>query len=239
MTVTTRIALVSALAGLAVCHTARVAPAQITQADTKRTTTTLRRPALHGLALQEGLNLIDRAPNGASLVARVVGDQITEWQVFDSAGPIALAQKKKNGGDLGYCETCQLTGGTCAIVVGGEGGIGCCWANWGCQVCDFNGENCTMQCETQKCKDANSKPGGGNAPDPGDIATVMPDGSRTLFDASRSRWTLTRSNGEQIHVPLAASTNACAVCTQRPGDNTCWSLPCLPVKTNAYTPAVR
>lgn len=238
MMFTTRFVLASAAAGLVALHTSPSAPAQNVQPVTKRTTTTLRRPALHGLALREGLNLIDRAPSGATLVASVKAGEITDWQVFDSAGPVAqLQQKKKDGGDdPGYCQTCALTGGTCAIVVGGEGGIGCCWENWGCQVCDFDGENCSMQCETQKCKDANSQPGkGGDAPDDGDVVTIVPDGSRVFFDASESQWTLTRPGGEPIHVPVAASPSACTICTDRPDDNTCWALPCLPVKTSTYS----
>ncbi len=238
MIVTTRIVLASTLAAMTVSCTSQLTPVQNTQSDTRRTTTTLRRPALQGLPLREGLNLIDRTPSGASLVARVKGDEITEWQVFHPAGPIALLlQKKKDdgGGDLNYCQVCALTGGTCGIVVGGEGGIACCWDDWGCQLCDFDGENCMMQCETQKCRDANNQPGnGGDAPDDGDVATVVPDGSRAFFDASESRWTLTRPGGEAIHVPVATSRNTCTVCTDRPGDNTCWALPCLPVKTSTY-----
>ena len=243
MTTMTRVvALASALVFLAGCRTPSDEPAQKTLPEIGRTTTTLRRPALHGLVLEEGLNLIDRAPTGANLVARVVGDEITEWQVFDATGPVALAQKKKDDGDLSYCEVCQLTGGTCAIVVGGDGGMGCCWANWGCQVCDFDGENCTIQCDTQECKDANDQsgtPGGGNAPDPGDIATVVPDGAKTFFDAATSRWSVTTPTGQRMHVPSATSTNDCAVCASRPDDNTCWSLPCLPAKTSTYRPALR
>lgn len=33
-------------------------------------------------------------------------------------------------------------------------GYSCCWSNWGCYAC-INGE-CSMHCNTQRCKDANN-----------------------------------------------------------------------------------
>ena len=241
ITLTTRMAaLATVIAVLAGC-TQTSAPAPYKSSDDKRTT--FRRPALHGLALEEGLNFIDRAPNAASLLARVVGGQITEWQVFDASGPVALDfQKKKDGNDPDpdYAQMCLISGGTLLFIVGGDGGIGCCWENWGCQECDSSGENCVMKCETQACRDANDQPGtgGGNAPEPGDIATFAPGGWKTFLDASTSRWSVTTPAGQEIHVPSITTANECPVCTSRPDGNICWSLPCLPAKVSTFNPGL-
>ena len=236
MILTTYIAaLATVVAVLAGCKPTST-PAPNSSADDKRLATTFRRPALHGLALEEGLNLIDRAPSGASLVARVVGEEITEWQVFDPAGLIATAKKKNDDDDIpNYCYACELTGGTCwEISIRKE----CCWENWGCQICDGAGQNCKMNCETKPCEDANSQPGKrGDSPNPGEVGNIVPDGSRTLFDARTSRWSVTRPTGERMHVPLVTSINDCAVCTERTYDNVCWALPCLPAKTSTYKSA--
>jgi hypothetical protein len=238
MRVTTRAAILASVAmALAACSTPTVAPTPGTTPPDAGAAATLRRPVLHGLALEEGLNLIDRTPAGQRLVARVVGDEIREWQVFDSGGgPVSLAQKKDDDDDIpDYCHVCGLGGGTCTSL---PGQLRCCWADWGCQVCDAKGENCKMECKTQACKDAQSGKGGGNAPDPGDIATALPDGSRTFFDASTSQWSLTTPAGDRMHIPRATLIKECTVCTARPGDNNCWALPCLPAKTSLYKQAL-
>lgn len=231
MTLTNRMAaLAMVMAVLAGC-TPTSAPARYKSSDDKRTT--FRRPALQGLALEEGLNVIDHTPAGPSLVARVVGGEITEWQAFDADGAVVMAMKK-NDDDIpgGYCHVCELTGGECSEISVEKA---CCWIGWGCQVCDGKGKNCKMECETPACEDANSQPGKrGGGPDDGPIATVLPDGSRTFFEPGASRWIMTRPTGERIHVPLATSVNDCAVCTARAGNNVCWALPCLPAKTSAF-----
>ena len=237
--ITTRAVIVASLAVILVgCGTPNVEPAKATPPPGNDPAATLRRPLLHGLVLEEGLNLIDRAPTGERLIARVVGDEIREWQIFDSSGgSVALQQKKDDDDDIpGYCHVCQLSGGSCTSP---PGQMRCCWADWGCQVCDGTGENCKMECQTQPCKDAqSSKTGRGNAPDDGDIATILPDRSVTFFDASASRWSLTTPGGGQIHIPRTPSGDGCAVCTAQPNDNTCWRIPCLPAKTTLFRPAL-
>jgi hypothetical protein len=239
MTFTTRTAILASLAAaLAGCSTPTVAPPAGTTPAGNNAAATLRRPVLHGLALEEGLNLIDRAPSGQRLVARVVGDEIREWQVFDSSGgSVALQQKKDDEDDIpNYCHVCEMGGGTCTTPPGQNR---CCLPDWGCEVCDVKTDTCKMECKTQACKDAQTgKTDGGNAPDPGDIATVLPDGSTTFFDASTSRWSLRTPTGERINIPRATSSDGCVVCTARPNDNTCWRLPCVPAKTSLYRPAL-
>ena len=219
------------------CGTPSVEPAKGATPAGHEAATTLRRAVLHGLVLEEGLNLIDRTPTGDRLVARVVGDEIREWQVFDSSGgSVALQQKKDDDDpDPNYCNACQYGGGTCTSL---PGQLRCCWPDWGCQVCDGKAKNCKMECQTPACKEAqSSKTGGGNAPRDGDVATILPDRSRVFFDASTSRWSLTTPAGAQLHIPRAASRDGCAVCTARPSSNTCWKVPCLPAKTSLYGPA--
>jgi hypothetical protein len=239
-TITIRVAIVASLAvTVAGCGTPTVELAKGTTPAGNEAATTLRRAVLHGLVLEEGLNLIDRAPTGERLVARVLGDEIREWQVFDSSGGTVALQQKKDGDDdpdPDYCSMCQSGGGTCTSL---PGQLRCCWADWGCQVCDGKAKNCKMECQTLACKEAqSSKTGGGNAPDDGDVATVLPDRSTAFFDASTSRWSLTTPAGARIRIPRAASGDGCAVCTARPNGNTCWSVPCLPAKTSLYRPAL-
>jgi hypothetical protein len=69
-------------------------------------------------------------------------------QVSDSSKDVAMRWLTQ--GQQQFKADCELSGGTYMM----SSGLGkCCWANWGCLKCQSNG-NCTMECETKECEDA-------------------------------------------------------------------------------------
>lgn len=190
----------------------------------------IRRPVLERLSLQEGLNLIDRDPSGLRLVARVEGGQIVEWQVSDQNGPLPVFQQSDDG--MGFHAACKLSGGDPETAP--NGALVCCWANWGCLVCDpeGSGQQCWMACLTPKCRDANRElvvaPGDLDEPPlPGGLV-ALPGGENVAVDPDTPRWTLTDAAGVSMEVPARKKDGLCSICVPRESGIVCWELACVP-----------
>ncbi len=191
--------------------------------------TVIRRPVLERLPLQEGLNLIDRDPSGLRLVARVEGGQIMEWQVSDENGPLPVFQQSGDG--MSFHEACRLSGGVPETAP--NGALVCCWANWGCLVCDPEGpdQECWMACRTQKCRDANGElvvaPDDPDEPPlPGGLV-ALPGGEVLAVDPDTPCWTLTDAAGASMDVPARRKDGLCSICVPRESGIVCWELTCL------------
>ena len=192
--------------------------------------TVLRRPALDRLRFVEGLNVVDRAPSGVSLAARVSENEITDWRVFDDQGDVVFQQRSDDG--MSFDEACILSGGTPGEVVGGgRFTLACCWSDWGCLVCTADGTECEMECDTQRCRDANQvalPPVDPNDPDGPPSVAVNPDQLVIAVDPETPGWTVVDAGGLQMHLAATRRGDSCPVCVQHGDANVCWELPCLP-----------
>jgi len=196
----------------------------------------LRHPILDRMHLVEGANVVDRAPSGLSVVALLSGTEITDWQVFDANGKVVFQQKADDG--MGWWDACLLSDGEPSLAAGKITGVDCCWDNWGCLICDFDEENCTMDCETKECKDANGQalpPVHPEDPLGQPSVAASPDGLVIAVDPAEPGWTVLNAADIQMHLATRRSDGVCPICAWDGEGYVCWELPCLPAKTNADT----
>lgn len=193
----------------------------------------LRRPALDRLRLVEGPNVVDRAPSGLNLVALVRGTEITDWQVFDAQGNVVFQKKADDG--MSWWDACTLSGGEPSIAVG-RFSVDCCWDNWGCLLCTEDEQTCKMDCDTQKCRDANGQalpPVHPEDPTGPPSVAVNPDGLVIAVDPGRSGWTVLNAASVRMHLASRRSDGVCPICALYGEGYVCWELPCLPARINA------
>jgi len=187
----------------------------------------VRSPILSRLQLTEGLNVIDRASSGLGLAARVEGDRVTDWRVFDDEGMVVF--KKQSKDNLNWTDACLISGGEPGFHI--DGRLACCWEGWGCLICTQDEQTCEMKCETQQCKDANGQALPPVAPeDPSDRPSVAVNPDRLIIavDPESPGWTVMDAAGVRMHLAPRDSQDTCPICARSADSDVCWKLPCLP-----------
>lgn len=197
----------------------------------------LRRPGLEQIALQEGVNVVDRAPSGLSLAAVVHGDEIVDWRVFDDDGEVVFQQRAP--GDLSWQDACETSGGMWFLSNNPACAKMCCWSNWGCLCCTADEQQCEMRCDTAACRDANGQalpPVNPDDPEGRPSVAVNPDRLVIAADPDTPGWTAVGAAGVRMQLPGRKNAGKCPVCVPARGGSVCWEVACLPARIDAAGP---
>lgn len=191
----------------------------------------LRRPALDQLQLVEGFSVIDRSSSGLSIAGMVSGNMITDWRVFDDQGEVMF--QSKDDDVLSWDESCEIANGEPSLSFETGFDRDCCWEDWGCLQCDPTELRCEMQCETQRCRDANGQalpPVNPEDPIGRPSVAITPDRLVVAVDPEMPGWSALDAAGVRVHLVPRKSQGMCPVCARRGATYACWEVPCLPAE---------
>lgn len=197
----------------------------------------LRRPALDRIALEEGVNVVDRTASGLSLAAVVRDEEIVDWRVFDDGGETVFQQRAPD--DLSFWDACEISGGMPFLSNNPECPKMCCWGNWGCLCCSADEQQCDMRCDTAACRDANGQalpPVDPEDPEGPPSVAVNPDRLVLAVDPEAPGWRAINAAGVRMQLPARRNAGKCPICAPSKDGNVCWEVACLPAKIEAACP---